>query len=148
MDMNNKLKNEILETITKKALMEQKKKGTPSYIEMMSKLMHSNKQAQIFHRQTGSFAEHDALGGYYDAIEDLIDDLIETYQGKHGILKGYSNYDLVDYSSNSQVIKYFTELESDVEAIYPTIKDTYIQNQLDEVKQLINKTLYKLKFLK
>ena len=146
--MNNKLKNEILETITKKALMEQKKKGTPSYIEMMSKLMHSNKQAQIFHRQTGSFAEHDALGGYYDAIEDLIDDLVETYQGKHGLLKGYQNYDLVDYSSNSQVIKYFTELESDVEAIYPTIKDTYIQNQLDEVKQLINKTLYKLKFLK
>ena len=145
--MNNKLKNEILETITKKALMEQKKKGTPSYIEMMSKLMHSNKQAQVFHRQTGSFAEHDALGGYYDSIEDLIDDLIETYQGKHGILKGYSNYDLVDYSSNSQVIKYFTELESDVEAIYPTIKDTYIQNQLDEVKQLINKTLYKLKFV-
>ena len=127
--MNNKLKNEILETITKKALMEQKKKGTPSYIEMMSKLMHSNKQAQVFHRQTGSFAEHNALGDYYDAIEDLIDDL-------------------VDYSSNSQVIKYFTELESDVEAIYPTIKDTYIQNQLDEVKQLINKTLYKLKFLK
>ena len=80
--MNNKLKNEILETITKKALMEQKKKGTPSYIEMMSKLMHSNKQAQIFHRQTGSFAEHDALGDYYDSIEDLIDDLIETYQGK------------------------------------------------------------------
>ena len=148
MDMNNKLKNEILETITKKALMEQKKKGTPSYIEMMSKLMHSNKQAQVFHRQTGSFAEHNALGDYYDAIEDLIDDLVETHQGKHGILKGYQNYDLVDYSSNSQVIKYFTELESDIEAIYPTIKDTYIQNQLDEVKQLINKTLYKLKFLK
>jgi hypothetical protein len=146
--MNNKLKNEILETITKKALMEQKRKGTPSYVEMMSKLMHSNKQAQVFHRQTNSFAEHEALGGYYDAIEDLIDDLIETYQGKHGILKGYDNYDLVDYSSNSQVIKYFTELESDVDAIYPTIKDTYIQNQLDEVKQLINKTLYKLKFLK
>ena len=146
--MENRFKQEILETITKKAIMEQKKKGVPSYTELMSKLLHSDKQAQVFHRQTGSFAEHEALGGYYDSISDLIDDLIETYQGKHGILKGYTTYDLVDYSSNSQVVKYFTELEKDVEEMYPTLKDTYIQNQLDEVKQLINKTLYKLKFLK
>jgi len=148
MDMEDRIKQEILETITKRAIMEQKKKGTPLYIELMSKLMHSNKQTQVFHRQTGSFAEHEALGGYYPEIEELIDDLVETFQGKHGILKGYESYDLVDYSSNSQVVKYFTELEKDVEEIYPTIKDTYIQNQLDEVKQLINKTLYKLKFLK
>ena len=62
--------------------------------------------------------------------------------------KGYSTYDLNDYSSTAQVIKYFEGLSKDVETIYGKVKETYIQNQLDEVNQLINKTLYKLKFLK
>ena len=145
--MENKFKKTTFEKMSLNIITEEKKKDM-TYTELMSKLMHSNKQAQVFHRQTGSFSEHDALGGYYDGIEDLIDDLIETYQGKHGLLKGYTSYDLVDYSSNSQLVKYFSELEKDVEEVYTTIKDTYIQNQLDEVKQLINKTLYKLKFLK
>ena len=54
--------------------------------------MASRDQAHIFHWQTtgpGSFAAHMALGGYYDAIPDMVDALVEAHQGKHGILKGY-----------------------------------------------------------
>ena len=59
---------------------------------LMSMLLHSKTQAHVFHLQTNSFAEHMALAGYYGGIDDLVDGLVESYQGKYGIISGYSNY--------------------------------------------------------
>ena len=39
-------------------------------------------------------------------------------------------------------------LLNDVASAYNIVKDTYLQDQLDEVTALINSTLYKLRFLK
>ena len=49
--------------------------------KLISYLFHSQTQVHIFHLQTTSFAEHKALQDYYDGIDDLIDGLVESYQG-------------------------------------------------------------------
>ena len=62
--------------------------------KLISTLLESRTQAHIFHWQTtgpGSYALHIALQGYYDALPDMIDTLVETYQGKHGIISGYTS---------------------------------------------------------
>jgi hypothetical protein len=118
------------------------------FTTMVSKLMHSILQTQAFHRQVKSLSEHLALGDYYAGIDELIDDIVESYQGKNGILSDYTNYEIVNYKNNEQLIKYFEKLEKDIEIDRKKIKESYIQNQIDEIEQLINKTLYKLKFLK
>jgi DNA-binding ferritin-like protein len=54
--------------------------------KLISTLMASRDQAHIFHWQTtgpGSFAAHMTLGAYYEAVPDLVDALVEAYQGKH-----------------------------------------------------------------
>ena len=127
---------------------EQKEVKSSDYTEMISLLMHSRSQIHILHLQTKSFAEHKALNDYYDGIVGLIDGLVESYQGKYNILSGYKSYDLSDYKSTESTIKYLKDLYSKIEKLRKCCDDSYIQNQIDNVCELINSTLYKLRFLK
>jgi hypothetical protein len=118
------------------------------FCEIICKLLHSQTQVHILHLQTTSYSEHKALQGYYEGIDGLVDGLVESYQGKHGLVKNYKTFDMVDYKSNDQLIKYFKELLDVISDNRDSVKESYLQNQIDTVEELINSTLYKLKFLK
>jgi hypothetical protein len=118
-----------------------------NFIKLVSLLFHSRTQVHVFHLQTNSFAEHKALNDYYDEIIDLTDGLIESYQGKYGILLNYENLPLINYTDNLQVVAYFTKLAELVKILRQEPEDSYIQNQIDNVVELIESTKYKLRFL-
>ena len=44
----------------------------------------------------GSYAAHVALGAYYEGIQDLVDTLVEVYQGQYEIFKpkGFNGFSL------------------------------------------------------
>ena len=134
--------------LSKGSFINEQKESNSDYTEMVSLLLHSRTQAHTLHLQTESYPEHMALNGYYDGIGDIIDGLVESYQGKYGILKGYKSYDIVEYKSTEATIKYLKDLCGKVEKLRDCCKDSYIQNQIDMVCELINSTLYKLRFLK
>jgi hypothetical protein len=136
------LKDKLFEEI------KQQKESKMNFISLVSKLLDSQRQTHIFHLQTKSFAEHKALQDYYDAIGDLVDSLVESYQGKYGIITGWKSFQSQDYQSTEQIINYFKTISNEIKSVYDIVKDSYIQNQLDEIEQLINSTLYKLRFLK
>lgn len=118
---------------------------------LVSKLLHSRTQVHVFHWQTksqSSFAEHMALGGFYDEIGDLVDGLVESYQGKYDIITGYDSPKIEDYKDVEQLIGYFKSLDSEIEKDRKSIKESYIQNQIDTIQELLYSTLYKLRFLK
>jgi hypothetical protein len=146
--MNQDFKDRLFEEVTKRGLLIEQKTNTKDFIEMVSLLFHSRTQAHTLHLQTKSFAEHSALGGYYDEIGDIVDGLIESYQGKYSIIKGYKKYDIEDYKDTTTTVNYFKDLYSKVEDLRDCCKDSYIQNEIDNVCKLINSTLYKLRFLK
>jgi hypothetical protein len=117
--------------------------------QFVSTLMASRTQAHVFHLQTPSFAAHKALNEYYDEIVGITDGIVESYQGKYGIVTGYTNVALQEYQSCEGIIMYFTVLCSYIEKSRTMLcQDSYIQNQIDEVVALINSTIYKLRFLK
>ena len=119
------------------------------FAKLISYLLQSRTQAHIFHLQTDSFAVHSALNGYYDAVIGLTDGLVESYQGKYGILTNYSNFSILEYKSCEEVIMYFQGLDMTVEKLRKSIpQDSYIQNQVDTIVELVSSTIYKLKFLK
>jgi hypothetical protein len=117
------------------------------FSKLVSHLMHSRNQAHVYHLQTKSFAEHMALNGYYDAIVGLVDGLIESYQGKNGIIEKYTSFELNSYKSNKETINYFTALQKNVDSLREDVDDSYIQNQIDTVTELIQSTIYKLSYL-
>jgi len=117
------------------------------FATLISYLFHSRTQTHIFHLQTTSFAEHMALQGYYEGIIPLIDALVESYQGKYGIITGYSNFKLVEYTNNIQTLAYLEQLCEAIRQASKSVEDTYIQNQLDTITELAKSTIYKLKNL-
>lgn len=147
--MNDKIKKSVMVEAKKRGLMlEQEENNDGEFAEMISILLHSRTQAHTFHLQTTSYAEHIALQGFYDGIVGLTDTIVESYQGKYGIIKGYKNYPIVDYKSNESTISFFHKLCDKVTELRDCCKDSWLQNEIDNVCTLINQTLYKLKFLK
>ena len=117
------------------------------FCEMVCQLLHSQTQVHIFHLGTKSYAEHKALQKYYESVDDLTDGLVESYQGKYGLLNNYKSYKTQSYKNKNQVLKYFTGLLNTIEEKRDCCDDTYIQNQIDTVQELMYSTMYKLKFL-
>ena len=126
---------------------QEKKAGNKDFSKMVSEILTSRNQVHIFHLQTKSFAEHKALNDYYDEIGDLFDGIVESYQGKYGIISDYTCEGVVQYKSNKDTISYFEDLVKSVEKLRKSVDDTYLENQIDSVVELIYSTIYKLKFL-
>jgi len=122
--------------------------GEELIIQFMSTLMSARTQAHVFHLGTkgpGSFAAHKALNEFYDSFLDVVDGFVESYQGKYGIVNGWGNLGLQDFQSVEQVIAYFNTLVTFIEKVRTVaFQDSYLQNQIDEMIELIYSLLYKL----
>lgn len=118
------------------------------FCDMMCNVLHSRTQAHVFHLQTTSYAEHKALNKYYDEVVDLFDGLMESYQGKYGIIKNFKSFKIEQYKNNKKTISYFERLLDLIDENRDSVEDSFIQNQIDTIQELINSTIYKLKFLK
>jgi hypothetical protein len=115
--------------------------------KFISTLMSSRTQAHIYHLQTTSYAAHKALQEYYEEIVDLIDEYVEAYQGKHGIISGYTG--APTYREDDNLVTYFEGLRVYVEKAREGLpQDDELLNVLDDIATLINTTIYKLKILK
>jgi hypothetical protein len=97
------------------------------------------------HLNTRSYAKHKALGGFYSRVIDLTDDLVETYQGRHGLIGPIT---LHSAEKSNNVVEFLEDSLKKIEKGREEFgDDTAIQNIVDEIVGLYLKTLYKLKFL-
>lgn len=113
---------------------------------LASHLLFSQTQAHIFHLQTGSYAEHKALQGFYEGIDDLADSLIESYQGENENIMNYQTFDIQKYDGKESVIEYFESLMDIVNNNREGLP-SHLQNIIDTINELITSTLYKLRKL-
>jgi DNA-binding ferritin-like protein len=142
------LNKNIFEILKKRGLIKEQDELPKQFQETISKLLHSRTQSHIYHFQSKSYAEHEAFDDYYNGIVDLIDEMVESYQGQYGIIKTYDNYTLNVYKNSEQVISYFEGLAENVEDLRSVTDGNFLQGKLDDVLELINSTIYKLKNLK
>lgn len=111
-------------------------------------LLHSVTNGHILHLTTTSYSQHKALEVYYTGIGDLVDDFVEAFQGKYGLLTNFSPIYMLPPST---ALDYMSYLNTEVATLrkadgFP--KDTELQNITDEIAALIDSTTYKLRFLK
>lgn len=117
--------------------------------ELASILMHSRTQAHIFHLGVsgpGAYAAHKALQDYYEDIVDLVDSLVESYQGKNGLIQFKPVVNLDNNCDTRNILDYFDKLCMIVKTLRqaPNLADSFLQNQIDNVEDLIYSTKYKL----
>lgn len=115
-------------------------------VTFISALKHCKEQSIIFHHNTDSYSCHKATEGFYTEIVELIDGLVESYQGIYPKITGYMNEPFVDYVDVPTTIKYFQDLYNFIKvsrlSIFP---ESFLQNQIDEITQLVSHTIYMLK---
>ena len=111
-------------------------------------LLNSVTTAHILHLSSRSYSQHKALETFYTEIGDLVDDFVEAFQGVYGLLTKYPA--TADLFAESDPIVYLQYLKTEVSTLrrangFP--QDSQLQNVTDEIEQLIDATLYKLRFL-
>jgi hypothetical protein len=116
-----------------------------SIVEIVSYFNSAKQQAIVWHHQTTSKSEHKALQKFYERIVDLLDDLSESYAGIYGRLEGFEVHDTPDWTGLDATIAYYKNCYMWLQEERKTApQDSYIQNQLDEISQLLGSTLYRL----
>lgn len=114
----------------------------------VSTLLHSATLTHLMHFKSKSYSEHVALGAYYDAIPELVDGLVESIQGAYEtIIDPYPS--MFGNGNNDDPLAYMISLRNYVRDYRQQMpQDSEIQNEIDNVANLLNTTVYKLKFLK
>jgi|TARA_B110000444_G_scaffold213028_1_gene209653 hypothetical protein len=108
-------------------------------------LEYSN-QLRYYHWQTSSFAQHEALGKFYDSITAILDGLVETWSGRLGNIKvDQGSVELVDYTDVESVIESAVSLRDAYEEFSKTISYDDIRDQIDDMITSINQTIYLLR---
>jgi spore coat polysaccharide biosynthesis protein SpsF (cytidylyltransferase family) len=113
-------------------------------VEFLSVLRNSSPQVHIFHNQTQVYSEHQALGMYYDDVLDIIDRITETYTALYGEVTGYKSAPYRDYVDKEETITYFKTLYSYVQKNRSVFTDSFLQNIVDELSELIAQTIFRL----
>ena len=116
-----------------------------TFVEFISQLHNAKQQAIVWHHQTNDFEAHKTLNKFYDEIVDLVDGLVESTSGVYGRPTGYSVQTLKDYVDVQQVYNYFVDLYNYIQTQRDGVyQDTWIQNQVDEIAQLVAEICYLL----
>ncbi len=102
---------------------------------------------KIYHWQTKIYNKHVASGNYYDAISPLIDQFIETYQGKYGQIS-YTpttmKFDNITDAEFMTILKDFKDfLLGDIPRIVDK-KDMDLITIRDEILAQTNQTIFLL----
>jgi len=109
-------------------------------------LFHGATNTHLLHLQSKSYSQHQALGIYYDEVVDLIDSLVEAYQGKNQTIVIYPNVYQMPAGDALTELKNISAYVVKNRAIVGA--DSELQNITDEIQALIDSTIYKLTFLK
>ena len=105
-------------------------------------------QFKINHWQTKEFSRHNAFGGIYDALGDLIDRFVEEAMGKYGRFKLYEESRTINLQNLEELdLKGMIKTTKDAliqftEEFEPT--DTNLMNIRDEILGEVNKLQYLL----
>ena len=121
-------------------------------MNFITNLLTLHNQFKVYHCQTqkkvGSYAQHIAFGTAYDDLTEHIDDFIEIYQGKRGVIRGKNGFtiDLQNLDDNpiAFVDEFILYLTQNVSEALDSNADTDLLNIRDEMLGILNQTKYRL----
>lgn len=112
--------------------------------EFLLVLLHSATNTHLLHWTTKSYPEHVALGKFYEEMPDLVDQLAETMMGKFDQTPMFPKMYHAPAATGKAELEMLKNYVMQARQALP--QDSEIQNLVDEIAQLINETLFLLRF--
>lgn len=113
--------------------------------ELVNKVFSARNASHLAHWATKSYAEHQALGAFYDDAIEAIDSIVEAYQGSFGLIE------VAELSNNvgEDIVKLLNSqakwIEENREEISGGVRS--IENLIDSLSDIYLRTIYKLENL-
>ncbi len=107
-------------------------------------LMKARTDAHLTHlkQKDKTLATHNAMSMFYEGIEGLVDTYVETSMG---IDDTFCLDEVPESEPIENPLKYFKDLYNSLQTERVNIKETFLQNQIDTMQELIAHTLYRIK---
>ena len=121
--------------------------------EFVSYTMSFLNNIQVYHWQTQSYSEQEALGEYYESLTLLNDKLVESWQGNQKTRLRFSEgpYSLENYFSKEETKNRIIEFKNQVTTMSGYVAELNesnnfddIENILEEISETNSRTLYLL----
>ena len=112
--------------------------------EFVLTLLHAATNTHLLHWQSKSYAEHVALGEFYTELPELVDQLAEAIMGRYDMTFTFKDSYYTPAATGKAELESLKEYVQEERKEIP--QDSEIQNLTDEIAQLIDKTLYMLRF--
>ena len=111
-------------------------------IDIAALVFKAQLDAHITHleQRDKTLPRHNAMSIFYEEIDDVIDTFVETFYGINGV----SPICTQGSCCIENPPKYFKDLYNKIDMLRKPIKESFLQNQIDEIQQLIAHTLYRL----
>ena len=111
--------------------------------ELITKIFTERNNSHAKHWSTNSYAQHQALGEFYENVIEILDRYVESYMGTFGRIEDIPD----DVDNISQVVRdnliFLNENRSELSKEVPAL-----ENILDELAGLHMTTLFKLENLR
>lgn len=111
--------------------------------ELITKIFTERNNSHASHWSTNSYAQHQALGEFYENVIEILDRYVESYMGTFGRIENIPD----DVDNISQVVRdnliFLNENRSELSKEVPAL-----ENILDELAGLHMTTLFKLENLR
>ena len=116
-------------------------------VDLIQKVFCTRNCVHLAHWRTNSFAEHEALGAFYDDIIDAIDKFVEAYMGASG--KVVDSFEIPASKPVKDILKHLSEEAEWINEHREHIAGEVpaLENIVDEITAIYLKTIYKLKQL-
>ena len=113
--------------------------------DLISRVFHSRNLAHWNHWRTKSYAQHKALGHFYDDVIEALDDVVEAYQGAFDLISTIP----APEKSDNDILKHLEAEAAWIEKNHEGIckGNRAIANLIDALSGVYLSTIYKLRNL-
>jgi len=115
---------------------------------LVGRVFATRSAAHLAHFATKSYATHMALGSFYEDLIEAIDEIVEVYQGKFGLIDPFAVPALP--WKVSDIAKHLSAEAEWIEANKKQVSRgcDAVENLIDELAALYHRTVYKLENLR
>jgi hypothetical protein len=114
--------------------------------QLISRVFYSRNLAHWNHWRTKSYAQHKALGSFYDDVIEALDDLVEAYQGAFELVGTVP----APGAAGGDILKHLEDEAAWIETHHEDIckGNRAVANLIDALSDVYLRTIYKLRNLK